>query len=107
MNTENKMMLIAYAMFAIAGIISGIASAYAPMGWIIGWAIYIISPKILIAIVKDIPEELKDERVLLKKTFWSFFFFWLYFTGMFYTIAIKYQPVAYYNQTIYYNVTKG
>ncbi|AEC52873.1 hypothetical protein PNA2_1959 [Pyrococcus sp. NA2] len=107
MNPENKMMLIAYGIFTIAGIISGILSAHAPLGWIVGWGIYVLSPKILLALVDDIPEELKNERVILKKTFWSFFFFWLYFTGMTYTVVTNYQPISYYNGTLYYNISKG
>ena len=107
MNPENKMMLIAYGIFTIAGIISGLLSVYAPLGRIIGWARYVISPKLLIALVPELPEELKNEKVILKKTFWSFFFFWLYFTGMTYTVIINYQAVPYYNGTLYYNVSKG
>ncbi|MDK2869136.1 MAG: hypothetical protein PWP39_371 [Pyrococcus sp.] len=107
MNPENKMMLIAYGIFAIAGIISGIMGAYAPLGWIIGWIIYILTPKLLLTLVPDLPEELKNERVLLRKTFWSFFFFWLYFTGLTYTLITDYKPVAYYDKALYYNITKG
>jgi len=106
-NPENKMMLMAYGIFAIAGIISGILGAYAPLGWIIGWIIYILAPKLLLNLVPDLPEELRNERVILRKTFWSFFFFWLYFTGLTYTLITNYEPVAYYEKALYYNITKG
>ncbi|AEH24683.1 hypothetical protein [Pyrococcus yayanosii] len=107
MNPEGKMMLIAYAIATMAGIISGLLAVYAPLGWVSGWLIYFLSPKIILAVVRDLPEEMRNERIILRKTLWSFFFFWLYFTGMTYTLMIKFQPVVYYNGTLLHNLTKG
>lgn len=107
MNAENKMSLIFYAIGTIAGVVSGILSTQAQMGYIAGLLIYLLSPKIVIALVKDLPDELKDERVLLKKGFWGFFLFWLYFTIFSYNLILQPEPKFYSNQSLLYKIMKG
>ncbi|RLF78862.1 hypothetical protein DRN34_04650 [Thermococci archaeon] len=107
MNAENKMSLIFYAIGAIAGIVSGVLSTQAQMGYVAGLLIYLVSPKVVIALVKDLPDELRDEKVLLKKGFWGFFLFWLYFTIFSYNLILQPEPKFYSNQSLLYNITKG
>ncbi|HHI00103.1 MAG: hypothetical protein J7J97_05415 [Thermococcus sp.] len=107
MNVENKMSLIFYAIGAIAGIVSGVLSTQAQMGYVAGLLIYLLSPKVVIALVKDLPDELRDEKVLLKKGFWGFFLFWLYFTIFSYNLILQPEPKFYSNQSLLYNITKG
>ncbi|HDG64192.1 MAG TPA: hypothetical protein ENG72_02345 [Thermococcus sp.] len=107
MNAENKMSLIFYTIGAIAGIVSGVLSTQAQMGYVAGLLIYLVSPKVVIALVKDLPDELRDEKVLLKKGFWGFFLFWLYFTIFSYNLILQPEPKFYSNQSLLYNITKG
>ncbi|HIH73348.1 MAG: hypothetical protein PWP49_997 [Thermococcaceae archaeon] len=107
MNAENKMSLIFYAIGTIAGIVSGVLSTQVQAGYIVGLLVYLLSPKIVIALVKDLPDELKDERVLLRKGFWGFFLFWLYFTIFSYNLILQPEPTFYSNQSLLYNITKG
>ncbi|NJE26755.1 hypothetical protein E3E22_09045 [Thermococcus sp. MV5] len=107
MNVENKMSLIFYTIGAVAGIISGVLSTQAQMGYLAGLLIYLVSPKIVMAVVKDLPEELKDDRILLRKGMWGFLLFWLYFTLFSYNLIIQPEPKFYSNQSLLYNITKG
>jgi len=106
-NAENKMSIIFYGIGALAGVISGVLSTQAPMGYIAGLLVYLISPKIVMAVVKDLPEELKNDRVLLKKGIWSFILFWLYFTLFSYNLILQPEPKFYSNQSLLYSITKG
>ncbi|KPU62549.1 hypothetical protein EP1X_08235 [Thermococcus sp. EP1] len=107
MNVENKMSLIFYTIGAVAGIISGVLSTQAQMGYLAGLLVYLVSPKIVMAVVKDLPEELKDDRILLRKGMWGFLLFWLYFTLLSYNLIIQPEPKFYSNQSLLYNITKG
>nr|WP_206205554.1 hypothetical protein [Thermococcus sp. MV5] len=101
------MSLIFYTIGAVAGIISGVLSTQAQMGYLAGLLIYLVSPKIVMAVVKDLPEELKDDRILLRKGMWGFLLFWLYFTLFSYNLIIQPEPKFYSNQSLLYNITKG
>ncbi|WP_423837312.1 hypothetical protein [Thermococcus argininiproducens] len=101
------MSLIFYTIGAVAGIISGVLSTQAQMGYLAGLLVYLVSPKIVMAVVKDLPEEFKDDRILLRKGMWGFLLFWLYFTLFSYNLIIQPEPKFYSNQSLLYNITKG
>jgi len=104
---ENKMSLVIYAMGALGGVISGVLSANANLGYVAGLLLYILTPKVIKATIKDLPGELQDDNVLLKKSFWGFLLFWFYFTILVYNIVVPQQPVFYSNQSLLYNATQG
>jgi len=104
---ENKVSLVIYAMGALGGIISGVLSANANLGYVSGLLLYFLTPKVIKATIKDLPGELKDDRALLRRSVWGFLLFWFYFTILVYNIVLPQQPVFYSNQSLLYNATKG
>jgi hypothetical protein len=105
--TENKIALIFYGIGALGGAISGVLSLSANLGYVAGLLLYLVAPKIVMVVVKDLPEELRDERALLRKGFWSFMLFWLYFTILFYNALNPQSPIFYSNRSLLYNMTLG
>ncbi|WP_337998363.1 MULTISPECIES: hypothetical protein [Thermococcus] len=104
---EHKFSLSVYLWGLITGLISGIAAAKVQYGWLLGIALYFVIDKFVLALIKELPPEIEDERMILKKAFWSWFLFWLYFTMLSYTLVINFQPQFYSNQSLLYQLTQN
>lgn len=101
---EHKFSLTVYAWGLITGIISGVLAAKFAGGWVIGFLLYIFIDKFVMAVVKELPPDVPDQRAILKKGFWGWAMFWLYFTMLSYSIVIHFQPVCYSNQSLLYQM---
>ncbi|ASI99854.1 hypothetical protein [Thermococcus celer] len=101
---ENKFSLSVYLWGLICGLVSGVASSYVQYGWLIGFAMFLVTDKFVMAIIKELPPEIEDERQILKKAFWGWFMFWLYFAMLGYTAMINFQPEFYSNQSLLYQL---
>ncbi len=105
---EHKFSLTVYLWGLITGIISGVAAARIEYGWLIGIAMYFVVDKFVMAVIKELPPEIPEERAILKKAFWGWLMFWLYFTMLSYSIMMHFTPQCYSNQSLLYQmVTNG
>jgi hypothetical protein len=101
---EHKFSLTVYLWGTITGIISGVAAAKMEYGWFLGLALYLITDKFVMAVIKELPPEVPDERAILRKAFWGWLLFWLYFTMLSYSIMIHFTPKCYSNQSLLYQM---
>ncbi|MCD6372187.1 MAG: hypothetical protein J7L37_01345 [Thermococcus sp.] len=97
---EHKFSLTVYAWGLITGIISGALATKFEGGWIVGLLMYVFIDKFVMAVVKELPPDVPDERAILKKGFWGWALFWLYFTMLSYSLLTNFQPVCYSNQSL-------
>ena len=105
---EHKFSLTVYLWGTITGIISGVLSYYNDAGWLLGFLLYIFTDRFVMAIIKQLPPDVPDQRAILRKAFWGWLLFWLFFTMMTYTLMTNFQPDCYSNQSLLYKmVEKG
>ncbi|WP_371731558.1 hypothetical protein [Thermococcus sp. MV11] len=108
LSVEHKFSLTVYLWGLITGIISGVAAAKFQYGWLIGLALYLVIDKFVLAVVKELPPDVPEERAVLRKAFWGWALFWLYFTMLSYSLMIGFTPQCYSNQSLLYQmVTSG
>nr|WP_206203591.1 hypothetical protein [Thermococcus sp. M36] len=89
----------------ITGLISGAAAARFQYGWVVGLALFLVVDKVVMAIIKELPPDIEEERLILRKAFFGWFLFWLYFTMLSYTVLTNFQPQFYSNQSLLYQLT--
>lgn len=104
---EHKFSLSVYLWGLISGLVSGIAAAKFQYGWIIGLGMFLVVDKVVMAIIKELPPDIEDERLILRKAFFGWFLFWLYFTMLSYTLLVNFQPQFYSNQSLLYQLTQN
>ncbi|WP_297065675.1 hypothetical protein [Thermococcus sp.] len=104
MKIEYKFSFAVYLWGIITGVISGVLAYYNRSAWIIGFLLYLIIDKFVMALIKELPPDVPDERAILRKAFWGWLLFWLYFTMLSYSVAINFQPVCYSNQSLLYKL---
>ena len=105
MNLNNKIMLMMYGMGALAGILSGLTGDNTPLGVLIGVTVFILSPKIITRIT-ELPDDMQEEAIILRKSVWGFLLFWFYFWVLTYNLLIGFEPIFYApEKSLYYNMT--
>ncbi|WP_297549795.1 hypothetical protein [Thermococcus sp.] len=104
MKIEYKFSFAVYLWGIITGIISGVLASYNRSAWIIGFLLYLLIDKFVVALIKELPPDVPDERAILRKAFWGWLLFWLYFTMLSYSVAINFQPVCYSDQSLLYKL---
>ncbi len=104
MKIEYKFSFAVYLWGIITGIISGVLAYYNRSAWIIGFLLYLLIDKFVVALIKELPPDVPDERAILRKAFWGWLLFWLYFTMLSYSVAINFQPVCYSDQSLLYKL---
>ncbi|NJE62214.1 hypothetical protein E3E51_10765 [Thermococcus sp. 21S7] len=104
---EHKFSLSVYLWGLICGLASGVAAAKFQYGWMIGIAMFLVTDKVVMAIIKELPPDIEEERLILRKAFWGWFMFWLYFTMFSYTLMVNFQPQFYSNQSLLYQLTQN
>lgn len=107
LTVEHKFSLTVYLWGAITGIVSGLLAYYNEAGWLLGFLLYVLVDKFVMAVVKELPEDIPEPRMILRKAFWGWFLFWLFFTMMTYTLVIDFQPVCYSNQSLLYKMVES
>ncbi|MBP1911988.1 hypothetical protein [Thermococcus stetteri] len=107
LTVEHKFSLTVYLWGAITGIVSGLLAYYNEAGWLLGFLLYLLVDRFVMAIVKELPEDIPEQRVILRKAFWGWFLFWLFFTMMSYTLVTNFQPVCYSNQSLLYKMVES
>nr|WP_206204568.1 hypothetical protein [Thermococcus sp. 21S7] len=107
MAIEHKFSLSVYLWGLICGLASGVAAAKFQYGWMIGIAMFLVTDKVVMAIIKELPPDIEEERLILRKAFWGWFMFWLYFTMFSYTLMVNFQPQFYSNQSLLYQLTQN
>jgi hypothetical protein len=105
--TEHKFSLTVYTWGIITGVISGGLAYYNRAAWIIGFLLYFITDRFVMAIVKELPPDVPNRGAILKKAFWGWLLFWLYFTMFTYTLAVHFTPVCYSNQSMLYKMVQS
>jgi len=101
---EHKFSLTVYLWGLITGVISGVLAYYNNSAWIVGFLLYLFVDKFVMAVVKELPPDVPDQRAILRKAFWGWLLFWLYFTMFSYSLLINFQPVCYSNQSLLYQM---
>jgi len=101
---EHKFSLAVYLWGTITGIISGLAAAKVEYGWLLGVALYVVTDKFVMALIKELPPDVPDERAILRKAFWGWSLFWLYFVMLTYSLMIGFTPHCYSNQSLLYQM---
>jgi hypothetical protein len=104
---EHKFSLSVYLWGLICGLVSGVAAAKFQYGWMIGIAMFLVIDKVVMAIIKELPPDIEEERLILRKAFFGWFLFWLYFTMLSYTLMVNFQPQFYSNQSLLYQLTQN
>lgn len=104
---EHKFSLTVYLWGLITGLISGALAYYNQAGWLIGFLLYFLTDRFVMAVVKELPPDVPDQRSILKKAFWGWFLFWLYFTMLAYTVITHFTPVCYSNQSLLYKMVES
>ncbi|WP_050002837.1 hypothetical protein [Thermococcus eurythermalis] len=104
---EYKFSFAVYLWGIITGIISGVLASYNRSAWILGFLLYFLVDKFVMAVIKELPPDVPEERAILKKAFWGWLLFWLYFTMLSYSVATDFQPVCYSNQSLLYQVVQN
>ncbi|AIF70421.1 hypothetical protein PAP_10250 [Palaeococcus pacificus DY20341] len=95
MNVNNKITLMIYGLGALAGVLSGLTGANTAIGLFVGLAIYFISPKIITTVIKELPDDLNEDKLILRRGFWGFLLFWFYFWVLTYNIMGHFEPNFY------------
>ncbi|ASJ09987.1 hypothetical protein A3L12_01070 [Thermococcus sp. P6] len=101
---ENKFSLSVYLWGLICGLVSGIAATRVQYGWVTGLVLFLLTDKVVMAMIKTLPPEIEEGQIL-KKAFWGWLLFWLYFTMLSYTVMVNFQPEFYSNQSLLYRLT--
>jgi len=98
---EHKFSLTVYLWGLITGVISGLLAYYNQAGWLVGFLMYFLTDRFVMAVVRELPPDVPDQRAILRKAFWGWLLFWLYFTMLSYTVATHFTPVCYSNQSLF------
>ena len=104
MKIEYRFSFAVYIWGIVTGVISGLLAYYNRSAWIIGFLLYFLVDKFVMALIKELPSDVPDERAILRTAFWGWLLFWLYFTMLTYSVVINFQPVCYSNQSLLYQV---
>ncbi|MCD6559785.1 hypothetical protein [Palaeococcus sp. (in: euryarchaeotes)] len=95
MNVNNKITIMTYALGSVAGVLSGLAGKNVMAGAVLGIVVYMIMPKIILNVIKELPDEMSEERLIWKRSLWSFLLFWFYFWVLTYNLVVGFEPKFY------------
>ncbi|WP_456368980.1 hypothetical protein [Thermococcus sp.] len=104
---DHKFSLAVYLWGAITGVISGLLAYYNDAGWLLGFLLYVLTDRFVLAVIKQFPPDVPNRGAALRKAFWGWFLFWLFFTMMVYTVVTDFQPVCYSNQSLLYKMVSS
>lgn len=107
MNINNKISLMMYGMGVLAGVLSGLTGDNAPLGALIGLVVFVMSPKVITR-ATELPDDMQEEKLILRRNVWGFLLFWFYFWVLTYNILVHFEPIFYApEKALYYNLTHG
>ncbi|WP_297499667.1 hypothetical protein [Thermococcus sp.] len=104
---EHKFSLTVYLWGTITGLISGGLAYYNRAAWILGFLLYVLTDRFVMAVIKELPPDVPDRRAIFKKAFWGWLLFWFYFTMLSYTVVVHFTPVCYSNQSLLYKMVSS
>jgi len=88
-NVNNKITIMTYALGSVAGVLSGLAGKNVMAGAVLGIV------KIILNVIKELPDEMSEERLIWKRSLWSFLLFWFYFWVLTYNLVVGFEPKFY------------